>query len=170
MDVLDPFPLLDSTRSPASWTVEALDWIGVAANIGSLAGFVVTMYTLYKVRQLRRHYTYMARAPELQERLTVQTNDLFEEYLDPKLEHGERIHFEEAVTLVKRATSTLDGLTEKMAREHRREMTMLREEIAACVSGSTVTTSDLWNAYGILSRTVERAEDIRESTTWTLTP
>lgn len=170
MDAPAALAIADSARSSTSTVVDVIDWVALIANIGSLAGFLVTMYTLYKVWQLRRHYTFMARAPELQKKLETQADNLRDQFLGREKGKPDRISIEEAVTFVQRSLSHLDGLIAKMERAERHEMRELRRELRSSVSGSNLKTSDLWSAYGILNRVIERADDIKESRTWTLTP
>lgn len=64
--------LVDPT---STWST--LEWLSFFGNIGSLAGFLITLFVLWKAMKARNHYVLIARGPVLVKQLKKTAQRLF---------------------------------------------------------------------------------------------
>lgn len=141
-----------------------LDWLGLLGNLGSLAGFIITVAVGFKVYRLRRHYTYLARAPELRKDLGVIKEMLFSHLKEQQ--HTRQ----EVVAELERGKTVVANLVEKIGKAESVHMKRSQQRMISLMTSTPMGKEQLWEVFAEMNKIIERAADIEASKIWKLRP
>lgn len=143
------------------WVFELLssETFSVLVNVSSVVSFLLTIWVLINVRNIKRNYTFTARAPELVKELSKRTSNILNYRSD--FNHNLLEIDRELV----RVLVTLDSLEKKVNRSFRKSIVEAKRTIRN-YSLSNKDKDGLFGVYLTLVRVVSEIEELQKDRTW----
>ncbi len=139
------------------------DWFSFSnfADLASIVEFVISLFVLYNVNQIRTQFLFTARVPQLAKRLNEHASNLSSQYRD----------LGNSADLVKaelaRCQSVLKSLLSKLPGSSRKSVKKLIDKMEAERKSSAPSSrSAVWEIYTELTVLIEDLKQIQEDRKW----
>lgn len=136
-----------------------MSFLGLIGNLSSIAGFVISCWVLWQVREIEKQYLRQVRAPALVRRLAEHEQNLSKLLLVPSLDN------EEASVTLASSESVLRNLLPKLSGDEKKQTKSVVNKLARARSG-TITRTVAIELRADIAGVLEAVREQQKDTPW----
>lgn len=130
------------------------------SNLSSILGFLLTIYIVYTIRNVKNLYKFKARIPKLLKRLDDIKSEIANAFND--FENS----YEDIQILFGKAEVVLKSIKKKLQKTDRNEVKKCIDKIKKIENVGDESYDEAFEVYVQLNKTLEEVEDLNEEYKW----
>ena len=142
------------------------EWLNYIGSVASIISFLISIYVLVELRQIRQYFLFRVRIPSL-----LKTLQLYASGMSRGLNNFEESR-QEIETMLARCESTLRSLSPKLSGAEKRAANRLANSIRSCRQSSwwhvkkVFDREQAWSVYIGLQGVIESIKNLAEDAEW----